>query len=75
LTASLLSDRRLSIAEQLHRTPLALYMSCPLNLSGHPALVMPNGRTDAGLPTAVQIIGPKGGESACVSVGLALEIA
>jgi amidase len=33
------------------------FNTAPLNLSGHPALSLPSGVDEAGLPTAVQLIG------------------
>jgi amidase len=42
----------------LARVPSAVYNACALNLSGHPALVLPNGRGVGRLPTSLQIVGP-----------------
>ncbi len=58
--------------------PLALYMAdvmvSPAALAGMPALSVPSGKTVAGLPVGVQIIGPRMGESVVLRVGDKLEI-
>lgn len=57
--------------------PLALYMAdvmvSPAALAGMPALSVPSGKTFAGLPVGVQIIGPRMGESIVLRVGSQLE--
>ena len=43
--------------------PVAMYledvMSVPLNLAGVPGLTIPAGKTDAGLPIGLQLVGPR----------------
>jgi amidase len=51
----------------------APYNTAPLNLSGHPALSVPNGADDAGLPTAAQVIGRRFDEARVLQVGRVIE--
>ncbi len=57
--------------------PLALYVAdaleIPASVSGIPALSVPAGKTKAGLPVGVQIIGPRMGEEVVMMVGKELE--
>ena len=45
----------------------------PFNLTGQPALTIPNGRSAAGLPTGVQIVGPRHADTTVLAHGAALE--
>lgn len=47
----------------------------PFNLTGHPALTIPSGFDDAGLPTAVQLVGRWGAELDLLRLGAVLEAA
>jgi amidase len=74
ITAPKLLDHAAPFAEIAERTSAALcYNTAPLNLSGHPALSVPSGHDEAGLPTAVQIIGGRGCEPVMFRAGFALE--
>ena len=57
--------------------PWAMYMSdvctVPSNLAGHPAISVPFGSDDAGLPIGVQVLAPALGEPALMRVGAVLE--
>ena len=57
--------------------PLAMYMSdvctIPSNLAGHPALSVPFGTGDDGMPVGVQVMAPALGEQLLFRVGAALE--
>ena len=59
--------------------PLAMYMSdvctIPSNLAGHPALTVPFGTGDDGLPVGVQVMAPALGEPVMFRVAAALESA
>jgi aspartyl-tRNA(Asn)/glutamyl-tRNA(Gln) amidotransferase subunit A len=52
-----------------------LRCSQPFNLSGHPAIALPCGRTPAGLPVGLQLVGHKGRTPALVQAALAAEAA
>jgi aspartyl-tRNA(Asn)/glutamyl-tRNA(Gln) amidotransferase subunit A len=47
----------------------------PFNLTGHPAVTLPSGFGDDGLPTGVQVVGPWGAEADILRVGALLEAA
>ncbi len=61
-----------------HWFPFRLLLSRftrPFNLLGWPALTIPNGVTEEGLPTGVQIVGPPDGETRLLILGRHLEMA
>jgi aspartyl-tRNA(Asn)/glutamyl-tRNA(Gln) amidotransferase subunit A len=53
----------------------ALMLRCtqPFNLSGHPAISVPCGKTRHGMPIGLQLVGHKGRTPALVQAGLAVE--
>jgi aspartyl-tRNA(Asn)/glutamyl-tRNA(Gln) amidotransferase subunit A len=57
--------------------PLAMYLSdvctIPSNLAGHPAMTVPYGTGDDGLPVGVQVMAPALGEPVMFQVAAALE--
>jgi aspartyl-tRNA(Asn)/glutamyl-tRNA(Gln) amidotransferase subunit A len=57
--------------------PLAMYLSdvctIPSNLAGHPAMSVPFGAGEDGLPVGVQVMAPALGEAVMFRVGAALE--
>ncbi|MEY2432047.1 MAG: aspartyl-tRNA(Asn)/glutamyl-tRNA(Gln) amidotransferase subunit [Acidimicrobiaceae bacterium] len=57
--------------------PLAMYLNdvftIPSNLSGHPAMSVPFGQGDDGMPIGVQVLAPALGEVAMLRVAAALE--
>jgi aspartyl-tRNA(Asn)/glutamyl-tRNA(Gln) amidotransferase subunit A len=59
--------------------PLTMYLNdictIPSNLAGHPALSVPFGTGDDGLPVGVQVLAPALGETVMFQVGAALEAA
>jgi aspartyl-tRNA(Asn)/glutamyl-tRNA(Gln) amidotransferase subunit A len=59
--------------------PMAMYLSdlftIPSNLAGHPAISVPFGSGDDGLPVGVQVLAPALGEEVLFAVAGALEAA
>lgn len=58
--------------EEAVRT-LMLRCTQPFNLSGHPAMSLPCGKTPTGLPIGLQLVGHKGRTHALVQAALAVE--
>jgi len=52
---------------------LMLRLTQLFNLTGHPAISLPCGRTSAGLPCALQLVGPRGKTETLLAVALACE--
>jgi aspartyl-tRNA(Asn)/glutamyl-tRNA(Gln) amidotransferase subunit A len=52
---------------------LMLRCTQPFNISGHPAISLPCGKTPIGLPIGVQLVGHKGRTAALVQAALAVE--
>jgi Asp-tRNA(Asn)/Glu-tRNA(Gln) amidotransferase A subunit family amidase len=50
-----------------------LAMAYAVTNAGHPAVAIPAGRDDAGLPFGIQIIGPRGGDVATLAVAREIE--
>lgn len=50
-----------------------LLNTCPLDLSGHPALSVPFGSGDAGMPVGIQVVAPRFAEQLAYRVGTYLE--
>ncbi len=57
--------------------PMTMYLqdiySVPAALAGIPALVLPSGTDNAGLPIGLQLSGPRGGDANVIAAGRALE--
>lgn len=73
--APALLDRQADDAELLARGTTMVANTCPLNLSGHPALSLPSGVDAAGLPTSVQIIGRHFDDALTLRAGAVVEAA
>lgn len=56
-----------------HQSNGGLLNTCPLDLTGHPALSIPSGIGEHNLPTALQIIGPAFGETRVYQAAFAFE--
>jgi amidase len=73
-TAPQLLDQRVGIDVLLTRTDAKLcFNTAPLNLTGHPALALPSGVDQEGLPTSVQIVGRHFDERTVLRAGFELE--
>jgi Asp-tRNA(Asn)/Glu-tRNA(Gln) amidotransferase A subunit family amidase len=53
----------------------APYNTASLNLSGHPALAVPNGVDGAGMPTSAQVVGRRFDEARVLQAGSVIEAA
>jgi amidase len=74
VTAPQLLDGDQSFATISSRTSASLpYNTSPLNLSGHPALSVPSGADEEGLPTAVQLVAAHFDEFAAFRAAFELE--
>jgi amidase len=49
------------------------FNTAPLNLTGHPAITLPSGRDESGLPTAVQLVGRRFSEQTVFRAAFELE--
>ena len=65
----------LEIAGRPVRAHDAFPFTHPFNLSGHPALALPAGMTDAGLPASIQIVAPRFREDLLRRLGRQFELA
>jgi amidase len=72
-TAIRLPEGRMSEEQAMARVVAENVLACPLNVTGHPALAVPSGVDPDGLPTSVQLIGPRWGERRLLAAGAALE--
>jgi amidase len=52
-----------------------LALAYAVTLPGHPALSLPMGRDEAGMPFGLQIVGPRGGDALVLQVATAIEAA
>ncbi|MEF2978245.1 amidase [Subtercola sp. YIM 133946] len=62
-------DAELNFAQQVQYTPFTSYV----NVSGLPAITLPVGATETGLPLGVQLIGRPSGEATLLAIGAQLE--
>jgi amidase len=69
-----LRTERTGMLEMVERmSSHAVANTCPLDLTGHPALTVPAGSAEHGLPFGVQLIGPAFAEALLYRAGAALE--
>lgn len=66
---------RMSAAEAASRIVSENKITCATNVTGHPALAVPSGRDEAGMPTSAQVIGPLWGDRRVLAAGAAIEAA
>ena len=52
-----------------------LALAYAVTLTGHPALSLPLGLDEAGLPFGLQIVGPRGGDAIVLGIAAAIEAA
>jgi aspartyl-tRNA(Asn)/glutamyl-tRNA(Gln) amidotransferase subunit A len=69
----LLSTPTMPAAAPLLGTPSATFFTMPFNLLGWPALTVPCGQTNEGLPLGLQLAGRPWDEATVLRAGLALE--
>ena len=50
-------------------------ITCIANVTGHPALAVPSGRDEDGMPTSAQVIGPRWADRRVLAAGAAIEAA
>jgi amidase len=75
-TAPKLVEGPIPTSELINRTAASLcFNTAPLNLTGHPALSIPSGSDERGLPTAVQIVASHFDEYTAFRAAFALEAA
>ena len=70
-----LPSGRMTQAEAMSRIVSETKLTCPVNVTGHPALAVPSGRDEQGMPTSVQVIGPRWGDRCVLAAGAAIEAA
>lgn len=71
-----LLDRKGTLEERLARTGMAAVLNTsPLDLTGHPAMTVPNGTGPDDLPVGLQVIGPHFGEAVIYQAAFAFEAA
>jgi len=68
-----LPSGRLTPVEAMSRIVSETTLSVPANVTGHPALALPSGVDDDGLPTSAQLVGPRYGERRVLAAGAAVE--
>jgi amidase len=74
ITAPKLLEGKASFAEVSSRTSASLcYNTAPLNLSGHPALSVPSGVDEDGLPTGAQLVAAPFADATAFRAAFALE--
>lgn len=64
-----------SPGEDRSETPASAYNTQPANITGHPALSVPAGRSPNGVPFGIQITGPRFADDLVLAVGAAWEAA
>lgn len=71
--ASRLPEGRITEAEALSLMVAETVLTSPLNATGHPALAVPSGVEEEGLPTSVQVIGRRWEDRRVLAAGAAIE--
>ncbi len=68
-----LPTERLTPVEAMSRIVSETRLACAANVTGHPALAVPSGLDERGLPTSAQLIGPHWSERRLLAAGAAIE--
>jgi amidase len=66
---------RMTAVEAMSRIVSENKLTCAANVTGHPALAVPSGRDENGLPTSVQVIGRRWEDRRVLAAGAAIETA
>jgi len=76
IAAPRIGENELIIAGEKETVRSALVrLNRPANFTGHPAIAIPCGFTQEGLPIGLQLIGPKWGEATLLAIAFAFELA
>jgi aspartyl-tRNA(Asn)/glutamyl-tRNA(Gln) amidotransferase subunit A len=74
IAAPRIGDDEVIIAGEKETVRSALVrLNRPANFTGHPAIAIPCGFTQEGLPIGLQLIGPKWGEATLLAIAFAFE--
>lgn len=68
-------DQLAALAQSPELNQQLIQYTAPINVSGHPALVLPCGTTAGGMPIGCQLIAAKGGEAKLLRAGVAVQTA
>jgi amidase len=66
---------RMSAVEAMSRIVSETRLTCLANVTGHPALAVPSGSDQDGMPTSAQLIGPRWADRRVLAAGAAIEAA
>ena len=66
---------RMTAVEAMSRIVSENKITCAANVTGHPALAVPSGGDEDGMPTSVQVIGPRWEDRRVLAAGASIEAA
>jgi amidase len=66
---------RMTPVEAMSRIVSETRLTCLANVTGHPALAVPSGRDEDGMPTSAQVIGPRWEDRRVLAAGAAIQAA
>lgn len=70
-----LPSGRMTPVEAMSRIVSETRLTCLANVTGHPALAVPSGKDQDGMPTSAQVIGPRWADRRVLAAGAAIEAA
>ena len=74
IAAPRIGEKEIEIGSEKETVRSALVrLNRPANLTGHPAISIPCGFSNSGLPIGLQLIGPKWSEARMLAIALAFE--